>query len=48
LKTAYAGDVQLVGGGTLAALTSMLFGLGVYPMSLIHLIQITAAQMTIR
>jgi len=46
--TAYAGAVPLVGGATLAALTLMLFGLGVYPTPLVHLIQITAAQMTVR
>jgi NADH-quinone oxidoreductase subunit N len=46
--TAYAGAVPLVGGATLAALTLMLFGLGVYPTPLVHLIQVTAAQMAIR
>jgi NADH-quinone oxidoreductase subunit N len=44
--TAYAGDVPMVGGATLAALTLMLFALGVYPTPLVHLIQVTAAQMT--
>jgi NADH-quinone oxidoreductase subunit N len=44
---AYAGAVPMV-GATLAALTLMLFGLGVYPTPLVHLIQVTAAQMTVR
>ncbi|MGA7998586.1 MAG: NADH-quinone oxidoreductase subunit N [Bradyrhizobium sp.] len=46
--TAYAGAVPMVGGATLAALTLMLFALGVYPTPLVHLIQVTAAQMTVR
>jgi NADH-quinone oxidoreductase subunit N len=45
---AYAGAVPMVGGATLAALTLMLFGLGIYPTPLVHLIQVTAAQMTVR
>ena len=45
---AYAGAVPMVGSATLAALTLMLFGLGVYPTPLVHLIQVTAAQMTVR
>jgi NADH-quinone oxidoreductase subunit N len=44
--TTYAGAVPMVGGATLAALTLMLIGLGVYPTPLVHLIQVTAAQMT--
>ena len=44
--TSYAGAVPMVGGATLAALTLMLIGLGVYPTPLVHLIQVTAAQMT--
>jgi NADH-quinone oxidoreductase subunit N len=46
--TAYAGAVPMVGGATLAALTFVLFALGVYPTPLVHLIQVTAAQMTVR
>jgi NADH-quinone oxidoreductase subunit N len=46
--TAYASAVPMVGGATLAALTLMLFALGVYPTPLVHLIQVTAAQMTVR
>jgi len=46
--TAYGGAVPIVGGATLAALTLMLIGLGVYPTPLVHLIQVTAAQMTVR
>ena len=46
--TAYAGAVPMVGCATLAALTLMLFGLGVYPTPLVHLIQVTATQMTVR
>jgi NADH-quinone oxidoreductase subunit N len=46
--TAYAGTVSMVGGATLAALTLMLFGLGVYPTPLVHLIQATTAQMAVR
>lgn len=42
--TAYAGAVPTVGGATLAVLTLMLFVLGVYPTPLVHLIQVTAAQ----
>ena len=45
---AYAGAVPMIGGATLAALTLMLIGLGVYPTPLVHLIQLTAAQMTVR
>jgi NADH-quinone oxidoreductase subunit N len=43
---AYAGAFPIVGGATLAALTLMLFGLGVCPAPLVHLIQITAGQIT--
>jgi len=46
--TAYAGAVPMVGGATLVALTLMLFGLGVYPTPLVHLIQSTAAQIAFR
>ena len=46
--TAYAGAVPMVGGATLVALTLMLFGLGVYPTPLVHLIQVTAAQLVAR
>jgi NADH-quinone oxidoreductase subunit N len=46
--TAYAGAVPMVGGATLAALTLMLIGLGVYPTPLVHLIQVTAAQFAAR
>jgi NADH-quinone oxidoreductase subunit N len=46
--TAYAGTVPMVGGATLVALTLMLFGLGVYPTPLVHLIQLTAAQIAVR
>src|SRR5581483_533878 len=46
--TAYAGAVPRVGGATLVALTLMLFALGVYPTPLVHFIQVTAAQMTVR
>jgi NADH-quinone oxidoreductase subunit N len=46
--TAYAGAVPMVGGATLVALTLMLFGLGVYPTPLVHLIQLTAAQIAVR
>ena len=46
--TAYAGTVPMVGGATLVALTLMLFGLGVYPTPLVHLIQLTAAQIAFR
>ena len=45
--TAYAGAVPMVGSATLVALTLMLFALGVYPTPLVHLIQVTAAQMTV-
>jgi NADH-quinone oxidoreductase subunit N len=45
---AYAGTVPRIGGATLVALTLMLFALGVYPTPLVHLIQVTAAQMTLR
>ena len=46
--TAYAGTVPMVGGATLVALTLMLLGLGVYPTPLVHLIQLTAAQIAVR
>jgi NADH-quinone oxidoreductase subunit N len=46
--TAYAGAVPMVGGATLVALTLMLFGLGVYPTPLVHLIQLTAVQIAVR
>jgi NADH-quinone oxidoreductase subunit N len=46
--TAYAGAVPMVGSATLVALTLMLFGLGVYPTPLVHLIQVTAAQIAAR
>ena len=46
--TAYAGTVPMVGGATLVALTLMLFELGVYPTPLVHLIQLTAAQIAVR
>jgi NADH-quinone oxidoreductase subunit N len=46
--TAYAGAVPMVGSATLVALTLMLFGLGVYPTPLVHLIQLTAAQIAVR
>ena len=46
--TAYGGAVSMVGGATLAALTLMLIGLGVYPTPLVHLIQVTAAQLAAR
>jgi len=46
--TAYAGAIPHVGGATLAVLTLMLIGLGVYPTPLVHLIQVTAAQLTVR
>lgn len=46
--TAYAGAVPMVGGATLAALTLMLIGLGVYPTPLVHLIQLTAVQIAVR
>src|SRR5665213_2050076 len=46
--TAYAGAVPMVGAATLAALTLMLIGLGVYPTPLVHLIQVTAAQFVAR
>ena len=46
--TAYAGAVPMVGGATLAALTLMLIGLGVYPTPLVQLIQLTAVQMAVR
>jgi NADH-quinone oxidoreductase subunit N len=46
--TAYAGAVPTVGGATLAVLTLMLFVLGVYPTPLVHLIQVTAAQIAAR
>src|SRR5665213_961125 len=46
--TAYAGAVPMLGGATLAALTLMLFGLGVYPTPLVHLIQLTAVQIAVR
>jgi len=42
--TAYIGAIPKTGGATLAVLTLMLIGLGVYPTPLIHLIQVTAAQ----
>jgi NADH-quinone oxidoreductase subunit N len=45
---AYGGAVSMVGGATLAALTLMLIGLGVYPTPLVHLIQVTAAQFAAR
>lgn len=44
----YAGAVPIVGGATLAALTLMLIGLGVYPTPLVHLIQLTAVQIAVR
>jgi NADH-quinone oxidoreductase subunit N len=44
--TAYGGVVPIAGAATLAALTVMLFGLGIYPTPLVELIQLTAAQMT--
>jgi NADH-quinone oxidoreductase subunit N len=46
--TAYAGAVPMVSGTTLAALTLILFGLGLYPTPLVHLIQVTAAQLVIK
>jgi NADH-quinone oxidoreductase subunit N len=46
--TAYAGAVPMVGGTTLAALTLILFGLGLYPTPLVRLIQVTAAQLVIK
>lgn len=46
--TAYAGAVPTVGGATLAVLSLMLFVLGVYPTPLVHLIQVTAAQIAAR
>jgi NADH-quinone oxidoreductase subunit N len=45
---AYAGAVPMLGGATLVVLTLMLFGLGVYPTPLVHLIQLTAAQIAVR
>ena len=45
---AYAGAVPRAGGATLAALTLVLIWLGVYPTPLVHLIQITAAQVVAR
>jgi NADH-quinone oxidoreductase subunit N len=45
---AYAGLVPQAGGTTLAALTLVLICLGVYPTPLVHLIQITAAQVVAR
>jgi len=44
----YAGTVPRIGGATLVALTLMLFALGVYPTPLVHLIQVTAAQLAVR
>jgi NADH-quinone oxidoreductase subunit N len=46
--TAYGGAVPVAGAATLAALTLILFGLGVYPTPLVHLIQLTAAQMAVK
>lgn len=48
--TAYAGAVPQAGGATLAVLTLVLIGLGVYPAPLVHLIQVTvtAAQLVVR
>jgi NADH:ubiquinone oxidoreductase subunit 2 (subunit N) len=46
--TAYAGALPMVGGAMLAALILILFGLGLYPTPLVRLIQVTAAQMTVR
>jgi NADH-quinone oxidoreductase subunit N len=42
----YAGVVPVAGAATLATLTLILFGLGVYPTPLVRLIQLTAAQMS--
>jgi NADH-quinone oxidoreductase subunit N len=46
--TTYAGVIPRAGGATLAVLTLMLIGLGVYPAPLVHLIQMTAAQLAAR
>jgi len=46
--TAYAGAIPMLGGVTLAALTLMLIGFGVYPTPLVHLIQLTAVQIAVR
>ena len=44
----YVGVVPRAGGATLVALTVVLIWLGVYPTPLVHLIQITAAQVVAR
>jgi NADH-quinone oxidoreductase subunit N len=46
--TAYIGAVPKTGSATLAVLTLMLIGLGVYPTPLVHLIQVTAAEIAAR
>lgn len=46
--SAYAGTIPIVAGATLAALTLMLIGLGVYPTPLVHLIQLTVVQIAVR
>src|SRR6185312_1118093 len=43
--SAYAGALPQAGAATLAVLTLILIGLGVYPTPLIRLIQVTAAQL---
>ena len=45
---AYVGVVPRAGGAALATLTVVLIWLGVYPTPLVHLIQITAAQVVAR
>jgi NADH-quinone oxidoreductase subunit N len=46
--TAYGGVVPITGAATLAALTLILLGLGIYPTPLVQLIQLTAAQIAVR
>jgi NADH-quinone oxidoreductase subunit N len=46
--TPYGGVVPLASVATLAALTLMLIGLGVYPTPLVHLIHLTATQIAVR
>jgi NADH-quinone oxidoreductase subunit N len=46
--TAYGGATPQVGGATLAILTLMLIGLGIYPTPLIHLIQSTTVRLVLR
>jgi NADH-quinone oxidoreductase subunit N len=44
----YAGAIPQAGSAVLAVLTLMLIGLGIYPTPLVHLIEITAAQLILR